>query len=431
MKSATIVCFALLAAICASAADNAVPTYNKDIAPILYKNCATCHRPGEVAPFSLLTYLDAKKRASQIASITRARVMPPWKAEPGYGDFKDARRLTDQQLALITQWANNGAPEGDPASKPVPPQFPEGWQLGKPDQILTPPAKFSVPADGPDQFRCFVVPMNLDRDIYLGASEFRPDNRRTVHHALLFADVTGQARKLAANSADGGYSCFGGPGFIPAGLLGGWAPGSVPVKPMPGYAVPVRKGTDLVVQIHYHPDGKPEQDQSSLGLFFSDPPTKGRALMILGTQKIDIAPGDSHYVVKSSLEMPADAALIRIAPHAHYLCKDMKVTAYLPDGTTKPLLWIKDWDFNWQGGYIYQSPVPLPKGTRVDMEYIYDNSDKNPRNPVNPPVRVTYGEQTTNEMALAFMTFALPTPADAIAFQKEIQRAMMAKRLGF
>jgi len=425
MKLSIALCFGMLAAISANAADNATPTYNKDIAPILYQNCALCHRPGEVAPFSLLTYQDAKKRATQIASITRARVMPPWKAEPGFGDFKDARRLSDQQLALITQWASHGAPEGDPASKPVPPQFPEGWQLGKPDQVLTVPAKFAVPAEGPDQFRCFVVPMNLDHDVYLGASEFRPDNRRTVHHALLFADVTGQARKLAANSADGGYNCFGGPGFPPAGLLGGWAPGSVPTKPLPGYALPVRKGTDLVIQIHYHPDGKPEQDQSSLGLFFSEPPTKGRALMILGTQKIDIAPGDSHYMVKSSMEVPADAALLRITPHAHYLCKDMKVTAYLPDGTTKPLIWIKDWDFNWQGAYIYETPVPLPKGTRVEMEYTYDNSEGNPRNPVNPPVRVTYGEQTTNEMALAFMTFALPTPADAMAFQ----RAMMMRRV--
>ena len=177
MKPVIALCFAMLAALSASAADNATPTFNKDIAPILYQNCAMCHRPGEVAPFSLLTYQDAKKRAAQIASVTKARVMPPWKAEPGYGDFKDARRLSDQQLALIAQWVHNGAPEGDPASKPAPPKFPEGWQLGKPDQVLTVPAKFSVPADGPDQFRCFVVPMNLDHDVYLGATEFRPDNR--------------------------------------------------------------------------------------------------------------------------------------------------------------------------------------------------------------------------------------------------------------
>jgi mono/diheme cytochrome c family protein len=401
----------------AAPADKAAPTYNKDIAPILYKNCAGCHRPGEVAPFSLLTYQDTAKRAALIAGVTKARAMPPWKAEPGYGDFKDARRLTDQQLDLIQQWAKAGAPEGDPASKPTPPIFAEGWLLGQPDRVASVLAKFSVPADGPDQFRCFVIPMNLDQDLYIGALEFRPDNRRVVHHALVFTDPLGEARKLAAGSPDGGYTCFGGPGFR-AGLLGGWAPGAVPNKPESGYASVLRKGTDLVLQIHYHPDGKPELDQSSLGMFLTEAPTKGRAVMLMGSNNIAIEPGDSHYVVKASIEVPADAQLIRITPHAHYLCKDMKIDAHLPDGSVVPLIWIKDWDFNWQGGYAYASPVPLPKGTRVEMQYIYDNSAKNPRNPANPPVRVTYGEETTNEMGLAFLTFALPTPADAAAFQR-------------
>jgi hypothetical protein len=414
--------FAVMVAICSIAAPAAsaysdAPTYNKDIAPILYKNCAGCHRPGEVAPFSLLTYQDTAKRAALIAGITKARVMPPWKAEPGYGDFKDARRLTDQQLDLIQQWAKAGAPEGDPASKPTPPGFANGWLLGQPDRVASVPAKFSVPADGPDQFRCFVIPMNLDQDLYIGTVEFRPDNRRVVHHALVFTDPLGEARKLAAGSPDGGYTCFGGPGFR-AGLLSGWAPGAVPNKPEPGYASVLRKGTDLVLQIHYHPDGKPEVDQSSLGMFLTGPPTKGRAVMLMGSNDIDIAPGDSHYVVKASMEVPADAQLIRITPHAHYLCKDMKIDAHLPDGSVVPLIWIKDWDFNWQGGYAYASPVPLPKGTRVEMQYVYDNSVKNPRNPANPPVHVTYGEETTNEMGLAFLTFALPTPADAAAFQR-------------
>jgi hypothetical protein len=400
-----------------AAAAFAAPTYNKDIAPILYKNCAGCHRPGEVAPFALLTYQDAAKRAMLIAGVTKTRVMPPWKAETGHGDFKDARRLTDEQLDMIQQWAKAGAPEGDAASKPKPPAFTDGWQLGQPDRVVTVPAKFTVAADGSDQFRCFVIPMNLDQDVYIGATEFRPDNRRVVHHALVFTDPNGAARKLAAGSSDGGYTCFGGPGFA-GGLLGGWAPGTVPIKPEPGYASILRKGTDLVIQIHYHPDGKPEMDQSQLGLFLTGEPTKGRAVKLMGTNQIDIAPGDDHYVVKASMNVPADANLIRIAPHAHYLCRDMKIDAHLPDGSVVPLIWIKDWDFNWQGSYAYATPVPLPKGTRVDLEFTYDNSAKNPRQPVNPPVRVTYGEQTTNEMALAFLTFALPTPAEATTFQR-------------
>jgi len=397
----------------------AAPTYNKDIAPILYKNCAGCHRPGEVAPFSLLTYADTAKRAALIATVTKARVMPPWKAEPGHGEFQDARRLTDEQIVLLQQWAGNGAPEGDAAAKPTPPAFASGWQLGQPDRVLTAPAKYSVPPDGPDQFRCFVIPLNLDEDAYVGAMEFRADDRRTVHHALVFIDPNGQGRKLAAGSKDGGYTCFGSPGFA-AGLMGGWAPGQLPSKPVPGYAITLRKGSDLVLQIHYHPSGKPAEDQSSLGLFFTDPPTKGRTVVLVGTNKIDIPPGDSHYVVRASVTMPADGAVLRITPHAHYVCKDMKVDAYLPDGSVTPLIWIKDWDFNWQGSYTYATPVKLPKGTRVELQYTYDNSADNVRNPAHPPVRVTYGEQTTNEMGLAFLSIAVPTPADAIAFQREL-----------
>ena len=174
----------LLAALgTAGLAAAAVPTYNKDIAPILYQNCAGCHRPGEVAPFSLLTYQETAKRAALIAGVTKSRVMPPWKAEPGYGDFRDVRRLTDEQIALIQQWASNGTPEGD-APAPAPPRFTDGWQIGQPDRAVTIPTKFSVPAGGPDVYRCFVIPLNLDKDMYLGALEFRADSRRTVHHAL-------------------------------------------------------------------------------------------------------------------------------------------------------------------------------------------------------------------------------------------------------
>ena len=411
-------CFAILVAAGVSAFA-AAPTYNKDIAPILYQNCAGCHRPGEVAPFSLLTYQDTAKRAALIATITKARVMPPWKAEPGYGDFRDVRRLSDEQIALIQQWAGNGAPEGDAAAKPVPPKFIEGWQLGQPDKVVTIPTKFSVPADGADIYRCFVIPLNFDAAMYMTGLEFRADNRRTVHHALVFADISGQARKLASASSDGGYTCFGGPG-VPAGLVGGWAPGITPRKPIAGYAATLPKNTDLVLQIHYHPSGAAAQDQSSLGLFFGEAPTKGRSVVLIGTNDIDISPGDAHYTIKTSRTLPADAELVGITPHAHYICKDMKINATLPDGSMVPLIWIKDWDFNWQGAYTYASPVKLPKGTRIDLEYTYDNSEKNPRNPAHPPVRVTYGEQTTNEMGLAFLNFTFPTPAEAAAFQRAL-----------
>lgn len=418
MKQFTVVLSALAALAATGAA--ATPTFNKDIAPILYANCSTCHRPGEVAPFSLLTYQDAAKRAALIAGAVGAHFMPPWKAEPGYGDFLGERRLTDAQIALIQDWAKAGAPEGDASDRLEPPKFTDGWQAGQPDQVLTVPVKYSVPADGPDQYRCFVLPTGLDHDVYVDGIEFRPENRRIVHHALVFLDASGKARQLAAASPDGSYPCFGGPGFQAAGMIGGWAPGLTPPPRNPAYSQPIYKAMDVVIQIHYHPSGKPEQDQSSLGLSFSGPPTKGRTSILLFDHHLDIAPGDSNYVAKASLMLPRDVQLAGVTPHAHYLCKDMKVTATLPDGSTKPLIWIKNWDFNWQNAYRYRTPIDLPKGTRIDLVYTYDNSENNPHNPAHPPVRIHWGEETKDEMALVFLTVLLPSQDDLGSLRRDV-----------
>ncbi len=399
----------------------AVPTFNRDIAPILYRNCAECHRPGEVAPFSLLTYEDAAKRAKLIATVTGSRYMPPWKAEPAHRKFKDERRLTDEQIALIREWAGHGAPEGNAAEKPAPPKFASGWMAGQPDEVLkTAEQSFPIPADGPDLFQCFVVPLYLEYDHYVKTMEFHPGNRRVVHHALVFVDTTGEARQLDAATPEPGYPCFGGPRVLVSGGLGGWAPGATP-QPLPaGVAQTLEKGSDLIVQIHYHPSGKPETDRSSLGLAYTSRPEKGLAGMIAGSRAIDLAPGDAHAVVKDEITIPRDVDLIGITPHAHWLCKDMHVVAHLPDGTVEPLIRIKDWDFNWQGQYRYASPVRLPRGTRVEMTYVYDNSAANPRNPSSPPKRVQYGEQTTDEMAVLFLQVVLPRPEDVPGFRREI-----------
>ena len=395
----------------------AAPTFNRDIAPILYQNCAICHRSGEVAPFPLLTYQDAAKRAKLIATVTERRLMPPWKAEHGFGEFANERRLTDEQIALIRAWADGGAPEGDAKDKPKAPVFADGWLGGMPDKVLPFPSAYSLAADGPDRFQCFVLPMNLDKDSYISGIEFRPENRRIVHHALVFLDTTGSGRSLA--NADGSYPCFGGPNFR-GQLIGGWAPGSVPLANTDSSVRPIPKGADLVVQIHYHPSGKPEMDKSSVGVTLSDRPgAKGRTALILFNRRLDIAPGDSHYVVKASVVLPRNVELNAIAPHAHYLCKEMKITATLPDGSEKPLIWIKDWDFNWQGAYQYAKPLALPAGTRVNLEYVYDNTEKNPRNPSHPPVRVTWGEQTADEMAVAFLAVTA-APAEVAELEQEM-----------
>ena len=402
------------------------PTFNRDVAPILYKNCSNCHRPGEVAPFALLTYEDAAKRAQQIAAITQARVMPPWKATPGFGEFQDERRLTEQQIATLRDWAMHGAPEGESKEKPMPPVFATGWMAGQPDQVIEMTHPYSVPAEGPDQFRCFVVPLNAAEDEYVNTVEFRAGNPKIVHHAILFLDNSGEGRKKEAAPGEG-YDCVGGPGLDITGALGGWAPGATPATSRPGIAVTIKKGSDLVMQVHYHLDGKPEQDQSKLGLKFSkEPPTKGLTLFVLGNQRIDIPPGENHYVVKASGVIPMDSEALAIFPHAHYLCKDMKVDAYLPDGSVQPLIWIKDWDFNWQGAYRYASSVKLPKGTRLEMQYTYDNSAANPHNPSNPPREVKFGEQTTNEMAFAFVSLTLDSPAQVPEFRAGMRAELIA-----
>jgi hypothetical protein len=392
------------------------PTFNKDIAPILWKNCSGCHRPGEVGPFPLLTYKDAVKRADFLAEITQSKRMPPWKAEPGFGEFHDERRLTDAEIKTLSDWADSGAIEGDAADLPQPPKFPEGWQLGTPDLVLKAPAAFDIPADGKDVYRCFVIPIPTETDRTVAAVEFRPGNSKVVHHAILFLDNTGAARKKDEADPGPGYASFGGPGIIPTGGLGGWAPGAMPRMLPDGLGKYIRKGSDLVLQIHYHPDGKPETDQSTVGIYFTKTPAKhivgGLAVR---TRELDIPAGENLYhVTAQSAPLPVDAEAIGISPHMHYIGKEMKVVAETSDGKTIPLIWIKDWDFNWQGQYQYRSPIKLPKGTVIKLDAYYDNSEANPRNPSQPPKRVHWGEQTTDEMCLLAVQIVTDKNADLL-----------------
>ncbi|HLJ18252.1 MAG TPA: hypothetical protein VKV15_27420, partial [Bryobacteraceae bacterium] len=293
------------------------------------------------------------------------------------------------------------APEGDPAQLPPPPHFPDGWRLGKPDLVLTMPRPFNVPPDGDDIYQCFIIPTGLTQERYIRAMEFRPSNRRVVHHAVLFTDTTGAARRKDAATPEEGYHCFGTIGFFATSALGGFAPGTGPITEPPGVAAVIHRGADLVVQLHFHPTGKPEQEQSSFGFYFTDkPPEKGLMDIPLGTRHaIDIPPGDSHYVVTDHFTVPVDVDAVGIIPHAHYICRDMRGIAELPDGTKKWLIWIRDWDFNWQEQYHYAVPIRLPASTIVKMEFTYDNSAANPHNPNAPPKRVLWGPSTTDEMA--------------------------------
>ena len=383
-------------------------TFTETIAPIVYDNCVSCHRPGEAAPFSLISYDDVRNRAALIAKVTASRYMPPWQATHGFGDFADERRLTDQQIQAIAAWVQQGTPQGDPARMPSLPKFTDGWRLGTPDLILQMPAAFDVPASGPDLFRNFVVPSGLTEDKWVRAVEFRPSARAVVHHAL-FAYVRGGAY-ATLDGADGkpgfrGLSPIGAnPAISPAGALGGWAVGATPRFLPEGQALPMGRGSDFIIQMHFHPTGKVERERATVGIYFADraPERRLREIQLPGLFGIgtglEIPPGEKQYVIQSSATMPVDVRVYTANPHAHYLGKEIKADATLPDGTRRPLLWIQDWDFNWQDGYTYKEPVVLPRGTRVDVRITYDNSADNPRNPSNPPTRVWWGEQSTDEM---------------------------------
>jgi mono/diheme cytochrome c family protein len=394
--------------IATSVAKVASPTFDKDIAPVLYKNCAVCHRPGEVAPFSLLTYRDTGKRAKQIARVTGERIMPPWKAEAGFGQFANDRHLTPEQIALFQDWAEAGAPEGQSADLPSAPKFTDGWTLGEPDVVLEPDEDYPLAAEGPDIYRCFVIPTKFTEDHYIGAMEIRPGNRKVVHHVIVHFDTTGTARELDARDPGPGYTSFGGVGFKSSGMIGGWAPGILPTFLPEGIGRLVPSGADLVVQVHYHRSGKPETDRTKVGLYFTrgivDKKVRAWPLAKLALR---IPAGDSDYVAHASLTVPRDVTAYRVTPHMHLLGREMKVTATLPDGTLLPLVHVNNWDFNWQTSYQFATPLQLPAGTRVELEAHYDNSAGNPVNPNNPPKMVKWGEQTTDEMCLAFVAYTL------------------------
>ena len=370
-------------------------TFSHDVAPILYRRCAPCHHSGGVAPFSLLTYQDAAKRAQSIATVTRQRVMPPWL--PAAPHFRDERRLSNAEMATLSHWAAAGAPAGNLSAAPAAPHFRDGWQLGEPDLEAKMALDFAVPADGSDLYRCFVAPMTIAQDHWVRAVDMRPGNPQVVHHAILFEDISGTARKRDTGS---GYDCFGTPGFLPARGLGGWTPGSLPYQAPDDMPELLHAHADLVLQVHYHPFGRAVTDRTAVALYFTDrKPTRHAQDIPLGSNRIYIPPGDRAYKVTDHFSIPVDVDVIGINPHAHYICKDMLGYAVLPNGTRRTLLHIPDWNFNWQQQYLYPTPVRLPAGTDVVMEFTYDNSDDNPRNPLHPPRRVVWGPSSTDEMA--------------------------------
>jgi hypothetical protein len=379
-------------------------TFSNQVVRVFQRHCQSCHRPGEVAPFSLTSYRDAHARSGDILEAVESRYMPPWKAVPGHGEFADVRRLSDDEIRLIARWVAAGAPEGDRRELPPPRTFPTGWALGTPGAVLGMQEPFPVPARTKDIYRCFTVPMRLPGDLrMIRASEVLPGNRKVVHHVQTFLDVTGRSLELDAAEPGPGYTCFGGPGFDSAGGLGGWAPGLPPLAIPAGVAWRIPAGARLVMQVHYHnPADAPATDQTRIGLHFAAGPFDRRLRLVRALAWNFVIPaGEPRASVIARAPVQENMEAISVFAHMHLLGRQMTVTAHLPDGTTRPLLRIDDWDFDWQLRYEYARPVPLPGGSRIDAECVYDNSAANPRNPSRPPRIVTSGFETTDEMCQA------------------------------
>ena len=405
-------------------------TFNRDIAPILFHSCGMCHRPGESGPFPLLTYKDAKSHARQIAAVTQSRFMPPWLPDPGDYKFADNMRLSDEEVALIARWVEQGAVEGAPAELPKKPEFVEGWQMGQPDLIVKAKKPFLLPASGSDQYWNFIFRTPVKQTMWLKGMEVRPGDKRVVHHANVLVDRMQSARTQESAPGAG----FGGmeikiesEAFDPDSHFLFWKPGTVPYSEPEGMALRLDPGTDLVLNIHLQPSGKEEWIQPSLGLYFTErPATRFPMLLQLeNDQKLDIPAGEKNFLVTDEFTMPEDVELLAIYPHAHYVGKDLQAFATFPDGTKKSLIHIPSWDLNWQAVFRYQKSVDLPAGTVVSMRYRYDNSDENIRNPNIPPKRVVGGNRASDEMAhLWLQVLPRSAPAGGTDPRRVLQEAM-------
>lgn len=395
-----------------------IPTFNKEVVRVFQKNCQTCHHPGDIAPFSLMTFQEARPWAKAIREAVLKRAMPPWKPVPGCGDFRDARGLTQDEINTIVAWVDGGSPEGAVADLPAPLEFPDGWPLGAPDLVLTPDTDYTPPTQG-DMYRCFSIPVeNLRGNRQIGALTVKPGNPKIVHHVIAYADPTGASIALDANDPGPGYTCFGGPGFSTnftsldsSPLLGGWAPGSRGYFAPEGTGIKLENRGRVVIQVHYHPTGEIESDRTSTGLYFAKAPVQKQLLALpLLNDSFAIPPGAKNYEVTQTFDVQGflTAKIWTLTPHMHLLGKKIKVEMTKP-GASQPdcLISVDDWDFNWQGTYVLKDPIPAASGSRLKLTTIYDNSTDNPLNPNNPPKTVRWGEETTDEMSLAFIGFTL------------------------
>ena len=407
-------------------------TFARDIAPIVFDHCVSCHRPGALAPMSLQSYAEVRPWARAIRARVTARNMPPWKPVPGYGaEFVGNRRLADEQVALIQRWVDGGALEGNTQNTPSVPRYPAGWQLGDPDLVLEMPAPYTLPPGRTDVLRKFVIPIPINNARYVRGLEFQPGNTQVVHHANIRIDSTTASRELDASDPEPGYE--GVTPFaarFPSGYFLGWTPGQLRPLNDDSMSWQLEPGSDMLVELHLMPVQQPQVVRSRVGLFFANtPPTRVPALIRLGRQGIEIPAGDTAFVSRDRYVLPVDVEIHGVQPHAHYLAREVNGFATLPNGDRRWLIRIDDWDFDWQDFYSYADPFTLPKGTELTMEISYDNSVANRRNPYSPPRRVTWGQGSLNEMGDLWIQVLPQRPADLAVLNADRRPLELAEDL--
>ena len=420
-----------LAAAATTSSQNQV-TFNKDVLPVLQKNCQTCHRPGEAAPMSFLTYEGTRPWAKAIKAVALTKKMPPWFADPHYGKFSNDRSMTQQEIDALVTWADTGAKEGDPKDAPKPVDWVEGWRIGTPDMVISMPTAFNIPASGSIDYQYIVIPTGFKEDKYIQLAEARPGDATRVHHIIAFIREPGnpwlreakpgvpfvplererEAAREAARTGkkqrqeDGGG--FGGD------FLAGYAPGTVPNVMKPGEAKLIPAGADIVLQMHYTANGTPGSDASRVGIVFAKQKPARRILTLAAANpNFAIPPNDPDYEVDAKIQLQEDATLTSLLPHMHYRGKDFEYRVIYPSGQKETLLSVPHYDFNWQLSYDLAQPKLLPKGTVIECTAHFDNSPNNRYNP-DPKKEVHFGEQTWEEMMFGFFDVSVPMGTTAM-----------------
>ena len=393
----------------------AQPVFDKDVLPILQQHCQECHRTGEIAPMPFLTYAETRPWAKAIREQTAARKMPPWFADPAYGHFANDRSLSQAEIDTLAAWVKAGEPAGDPKDAPPPREWPQGWNIGRPDEVFQMPSAFSIPAKGAVDYQYLILPTHFTEDRWVQKVEVRPSDRSTVHHAVVYIREPG-SKWLEGEPRERPFSVPLAKGFTTSDLLMVYTPGNSFDYWKPGIAKRIKAGSDLVLQMHYTANGKATEDRTRIGIVFAkEPPRQAVLSLQMSNDRFVIPPGDSNYRVQVSGTLPNDALLISMFPHMHLRGKAFEYLITEPNGRVETLLKVNHYDFQWQLNYRLAEPRLIKAGTHLTWIGYFDNSPNNPGNP-DPTAEVRYGEQSWDEMMIGFFDVVVDAGIDKQKF---------------